>query len=591
MNLQKSDKKKIIKSAPEQTKTIKGQKFLWSLKNFDESAVRSISYDHNLSLPIANVLFSKGFKSSEQINSFIFPSFEKNVFNASLLKDSGIAVERIIRAIQKKEKILVFGDYDVDGITSSALLLVALLPLGANINFYLPNRITDGYGLSSKIVKKAASNSYTLIITVDNGITAHAAAQVASEHGIDLIITDHHRPHADLPKAIAIIDANRSDCSYPYKELAGVGIIFKIVSMIYEQKNLALPDKVYELLMLGTVADVAPLTIENRFWVQYGLSKVNKKKSLAINVLAQNNGLNKALFNSLDVGFMLAPQLNALGRLSDPRQAVEFLISADSKKVEEIGAMLKRLNEQRKKIDKKIYDDIEFAIFEKSIDLEKENVIIAASSDWPAGVIGLVAGKLTQNFGRPTLLFHLDDRGVLKGSCRSIPEFDIFKALSKCKDILLSFGGHSFAAGLKLNKENLPELKARLEDLVAQELSPEDLTPKINLDAVLEFTDLKTNFLGDLQRLEPFGNQNEQPVFLIENVTLLNQPTILKDKHVKCSLFSQGVIKPIIFFNRPELYSVFNQIGDKSFHVAACVVKNEWDGRVSVELQGEDVAL
>lgn len=590
MNLQKLPKSKALK-ASENIKTFKGQKFLWKLSDFDESAVRSISYGHNLSLPIANVLFNRGFRSSEQITSYLFSSFEKNVFDPSLLKDSNIAVERILRAIQKKEKILIFGDYDVDGITSSALLLVALLPLGANINFYLPNRLTEGYGLSSKVVKQAASNGYKLVITVDNGISAHAAAQVASDLGIDLIITDHHKPHKDLPIANAIIDANRSDCTYPYKELAGVGIIFKIVSMIYEQKKLTLPDKIYELLMLGTVADVVPLTLENRFWVQYGLSRVNRNKSLAINVLAQNSRLNKAQFDSLDVGFMLAPQLNALGRLKDPRQAVEFLISSDVKKVEEIGAILKHLNEERKKIDKKIYDDIEFAIFDKSIDLEKENLIVAASSDWPAGVIGLVAGKLTQNFGRPTLLFHLDQSNLLKGSCRSIPEFDIFNALFECKDILISFGGHSFAAGLKLKKENLPELKERLEALVAQKLTPEDLTPKINLDAILEFPDLKSNFLSDLQRLEPFGNQNEQPVFLIENVTLLKQPTILKDKHIKCSLFSQGVIKPIIFFNRPDLYSVFNQLGDKSFSVAASVVKNEWNGKTNIELQGEDIAL
>ncbi len=573
-----------------QEEIFSGQKFLWKFKKQDENLVRTISCDHNLNFPIAYTLLSRGISTPEKIQSYFFSSFEKDVFDPKLFKDSTKAVERILKAINKKEKILVFGDYDVDGITSTALLMVSLLPLGANINFYLPNRVKDGYGLSKKIVKKAVNNGYDLIITVDNGITAINAAQVACDLGIDLIITDHHRPHGDLPKAVAIIDANQPDCSYPYKDLAGVGIIFKIVSMIYEQKGLQLPDKVYELLMLGTVADVAPLTSENRFWVQFGLSKINKKKSNAINVLAQNSKLYKNKFDSLDVGFMLAPQINALGRLDDPRQAVEFLVSSDLQKIESIGYILKQLNEERKKIDRKIYEDIECAIVDKNINLEHENVIMAASSDWPSGVIGLVAGKLSQNYGRPTLLFHLDKDGILKGSCRSIPEFNIFDALNENSDLLLNFGGHSFAAGLKLKQENLPTLKARLESKISKELTPQDLIPKINLDALVELSELKMNFLNNLQKMEPFGNQNKQPVFLIKNVTLLKKPMLLKERHVKCSLFSQGTIKPVIFFNRPELYSILSR-QEKPFHVAAHVVKNEWQDRVNIELQGLDISI
>ncbi len=573
------------------TNQIKGKKYLWRLKECNESASRQIAFDHNLSLPIAQVLYSRGIKTSEQIYSYLFSSFEKDVFNASLFKDAARAVERVNKAIEQQEKILVFGDYDVDGITSTALLLVCLLPLGADINFFLPNRKRDGYGLSEKFVKKAADNKYDLVITVDNGITAYKAAKLAHDLGVDLIITDHHRPHGELPKATAIIDANQDDCSYPYKDLAGVGVIFKIVNLLYEQKGLKLPDKVYELLMLGTVADVAPLTGENRFWVRFGLGKVNKQKSISLQALAQNGRLNKEKFDSMDVGFMLAPQLNALGRLADPRDAVRFLVSSDFFEVNRIGRMLGQINEERKKIDRKIYSEIECAIEEKRINLESENVIIAASQNWQAGVIGLVAGRLTQNYGRPTLLFHLDKDGILKGSCRSIPEFNIFDALQECEDLLLSFGGHSFAAGLKLRQENLPELKQRLENKIASELTPEDLKPKIELDASLELPELKGNLLDDMQKLEPFGNQNEQPAFLIKNVTLQRAPVLLKEKHVKCFVFAQGVLKPVIFFNRPDLYSFFNQIQDQSFDLAAYVSKNEWEGRVNIELQGLDVAI
>ncbi len=568
-----------------------GKKYLWKLKKIDDRLVRNLSSDYNLSFPVAHTLYSRGIDTPEKIQSYFFSSLEKDVFDPSLLKDSQVAVQRILKAIDKKEKILVFGDYDVDGITSTSVLMVSLLALGANINFHLPNRLKEGYGLSKSAVNKAANSGYKLIITVDNGITANEAAQVAFEKGVDLIITDHHRPHGELPKAVAIVDANQDDCNYPYKDLAGVGIIFKIVSMIYDQKKLKISDKVYELLMLGTVADVAPLTQENRYWVQFGLSRVNKNKSNAVKVLAQNSRLSKARFTSLDVGFMLAPQINALGRLDDPRQGVEFLISSDLRKVESIGLVLKHLNDERKKVDRRIYEEIESAIVGKSINLETENVIMAASSDWPAGVIGLVAGKLTQNYGRPAFLFHLDKDGCLKGSCRSIPEFNIFDALNENSDLLLSFGGHSFAAGLKLKKENLPKLKERLEKKIAKELTPEDLTPKIFLDATVDLSELKKNFMSDLEKMEPFGNQNVQPAFLFKNVTLLKTPMVLKDQHVKCFLFSEGIIKPIIFFNRPELYSILVGLKEKYFNVAAYVVKNEWGGRVSIELQGLDISI
>ena len=591
MELQKTEQGSAKSKLIQNFKEIQGQKFLWRLKKSDDDVVRKISSDYNLSLPVSQILYSRNFKQKEEIDSFLFPAFEKDVFGASLFKDALIAVQRINVAIEKKEKILVFGDYDVDGITSTSLLLVALLPLGANINFYLPNRVRDGYGLSEKIVRKAHQSGYDLIITVDNGITANKAARLAQKLSVDLIITDHHRPHEKIPKAVAIIDANQPDCNYPYKELAGVGIIFKIISLLYEQRNLELPNKVYELLMLGTVADVAPLTGENRFWVRYGLSKINKQKSTAISVLAQNGRLNKDRLDSIDIGFMIAPQLNALGRLDDPRDAVRFLISSDLYEVESIGTTLKEINEKRKLLDRKIYEDIEMAIFEKRIDLEKENIIIAASSDWSAGVIGLVAGKLTHNYGKPSLLFHVDENGFLKGSCRSIPEFNIFDALNENKELLLNFGGHSFAAGLKLEQKNLPVLKARLEEKISKELTPQDLIPKIELDAILDLPEMTLNLLSDLQRLEPFGNQNEQPVFLIKNVTLLKEPMLLKEKHLKCFIFADGVIKPVIFFNRPELYPILNQIGEKAFDVAASVVKNEWEGRVNIELQGLDIAI
>lgn len=570
---------------------IQGEKYLWKFQKVDEEKVQSIASSHSLSYPVAQTLCSRGFVTSGQINEFLFSSFEKDVHDSLLLKDAQAAVDRIIKAIEKEEKILIFGDYDVDGITSTSLLLTALLPLGANINYYLPNRRKEGYGLSSTVVNKAAAHNYSLIITVDNGVTAIIAAEKAKELGVDLIITDHHRPHDSLPLAVALVDPSQDDCGYPYKFLAGVGVIFKLVSLLYKNKKLKLPDKVYELLMLGTVADVVPLTGENRFWVRHGLCKVNAQRSLAMSSLAENSNFLKKRWTSLDIGFGIAPQINALGRLDDPREAVKFLISSNYDDVRRIAKVLKKTNEERKDVERKIFEEIEGSIVNKEINLDKENVIVAASQDWAPGVIGLVAGRLMQNYGKPTFLFHANKDGTLAGSCRSIPEFDIFQALSENKDLLITFGGHAFAAGLKLKTENMGRFKEKLEAKIAAELPAEVLQPKLTLDAFCELPDMTNKLLHDLEQLEPFGNSNMQPMFFIKDLTLIKPPVLLKDKHVKCSVFSQGIIKPVIFFNRPDLYSFFNNIGDRTFHIAGYVTKNEWNDRVNIELQGLDVAV
>ncbi len=576
---------------PEGQELLQGEKYLLRLRTPDAGLIAAVAARHSISQPIARVLVNRGFVSQEEITSFLFTSYEKDVSHASLLKDSEIALARLEKAIDGGEKILIFGDYDVDGISSSALMMCTLLPLGANINYFLPNRKRDGYGLSTKVVRKAKENGYDLIITVDNGIGAHEAAQEAHDIGIDLIITDHHRQHGDLPKALAIINPNRDECTYPCKSLPGVGVIFKIIAWLYEKRGLELPVKAYELLMLGTIADVVPLLGETRYWVRHGLSLINKQKSYAMQVLARNGKLTKPRLSSLDIGFMVAPQLNALGRLSDPRDAVKFMISAQYDDVDRVGKVLLEMNEERKKVERKIYEEIELQVTEKKIDLSKENVIISCKSGWPTGVIGLVAGRLMHNFGRPTLLFHEGKDGILKGSCRSIREFNIFDALVENEDLLLKFGGHSFAAGLSLKKENLPKLKENLEAKVARDLTAYDLLQKQDLDGELELSEMDTVLLSDLEKLEPFGHQNSQPAFLVRNVTLMGPPKLLKEKHLKCMLFSHGIKKPIILFNRPELLDKLLAHGDKPFHIVGNVVKNEWQGRTNIELLGIDIVI
>jgi single-stranded-DNA-specific exonuclease len=568
-----------------------GKKYIWKISSVDQQKVAAIAARYNLSFAVAHVLYSRGFTQEDDIERFLLNSFENNVADPRLLKDAEKAVDRILLAIERQESMLVFGDYDVDGITSSSLMMICLLPLGAKINYFLPNRVKDGYGLSTKIVERAAQNKYAVIITVDNGITAIEQAARAKELGIDLIITDHHRPHAKVPDAYAIVNPNQVDCTFPYKSLAGVGVTFKILSLLYEKKGLQLPPKAYELLLLGTVADVVPLIGENRFWVRHGLNYINKVQSLSFTLLKSNGKVTKPKLSSTDIGFSITPQINALGRLEDPRQAVKFLIGTDVGVVETVAKVLLEMNEARKAIEKSIVEEIEEQIRLKHIDVERENVIIAASSNWPAGVIGLVASRFVSAYGKPTLLFHLTKDGIAKGSCRSIPEFNMFDALTASSDLLMQFGGHSVAAGLSLPIDNLPALKAKLEQLVAEKLTPFDLQPKIRIDAEVGLSDLTKKFIDDLEHLEPFGNSNEQPIFYVNNVVQVQKAQLLKGAHVKCFMFAEGVIKPVMFFNRPELFEFFNEQYETSFTLAARVSENHWQDRVNIELIGVDVAM
>ncbi|MCL4229175.1 single-stranded-DNA-specific exonuclease RecJ [Candidatus Dependentiae bacterium] len=571
--------------------TLHGDKYLWRLPDSDTTAALSIAASYNISLSIAQTLVNRGLLEKSKLDSYLFSAFERDVAHPSSMKHAQRTVERIIAAIERKEKILIFGDYDVDGITSSSLMMACLLPLGAQVNFFLPHRVHDGYGLSTKIVERAAKNDYRLIITVDNGITAFEPALRAKELRIDLIITDHHRPHDHLPEAYAVVDPHQSDCAYPYKFFAGVGVAFKLMSFLYELKGLSLPTKAYELLLLGTIADVVPLTGENRFWVRYGLHHANRAESLSFKVLKQNGKITKAHISATDIGYGMTPQINALGRLEDPRQGVKFLLGSDEREVQEVGRILKDLNETRKEIERSIFNQVQEEIIQKRIDIEKENIIIAASDKWPPGVIGLVASRLVGMYGKPTILLHITQQGIAKGSCRSIPEFSMFDALEANKGLLEQFGGHALAAGLSLKVENISKLKEALENRIASLLTPYDLQQKIVLDAQLSLSDVSKKLATDLQLLEPFGSENREPLFYIKDVVQVQKPLLMKDAHVKCMVFADGVIKPLVFFNRPTLFELFMRLGDTPFHAAAHITENHWNGRVSTELLGVDVAI
>ncbi len=574
----------------ETSEIIQGSKFHWRVPVVDKAHTLPLAARYNLSEPLCQTLLTRGFCDKEIIEQYLSIDSTYDIACPSLLKDGQKAINRIMAAIEKNEKILIFGDYDVDGITSSSLALACLLPLKAKVNFYLPHRVKDGYGLSSTVVQRAFDNGYSLIITVDNGISAFEPVLCANRLGIDVIITDHHRPHGAVPEAYAIVNPHQEQCLYPYKEFAGVGVCFKLMSLLYKQYSLEMPEKAYELLLLGTVADVVPLTGENRFWVRYGLKKMNEMPSFSFEVLKMNGAVTNPLVSSTDIGFRIAPQINALGRLEDPRQGVTFLLGSDEEQTVRVGALLSELNAKRKDIERAIFEEVQALVVNGTIDLEKEYVIVVGSKGWPAGVIGLVASRLVAEYGRPVILLHVTEKGIAKGSCRSIKQFNMFKALEQCADLLLSFGGHPMAAGLSLPLEKVSTLKDRLEEIARMFLTKDDFQRYLTLDASITMSDVGTKLIHDLSYFEPFGAENSVPSFYLRSISLIQPPQLLKDVHVKAKIFSEGVIKPIVFFNRPDLYEALLAQKDEPFDVAVQVTQNHWQGKMNVELLGLDCA-
>jgi single-stranded-DNA-specific exonuclease len=566
-----------------------GKKYFWHIPVHNAHLVTKIAAQYNISPTIAEVLLSRGYETAEKINDFLFAPEIDNVFHPAGMKDAEKAVLRIQDAIEKKEKILVSGDYDVDGITASSLMMACMIPLGAAINFFLPNRAIHGYGLSAKTIENAAKNGYTLIITVDNGITAHEAAQEAKKRGVDLIITDHHKPHATLPEAYAIVNPQQIDCPYPFKQLAGVGVSFKLMSLLYEKEGRKIPQKVYELLLLGTIADVVPLVKENRYFVRHCLQLVNKENSVAFRVLKTNGNVQKEKITATDIGFSITPQINALGRLEDPREAVKFLIGTDEEHIYKVGQTLFDLNETRKQIEKDFTTNILQKIKEGIINIEKDQVIIDASEHFPVGVIGLIASKLTTTFSRPALIFTITKDGIAKGSCRSTSDINIFNMLEYASDLLLKFGGHAQAAGLSLLANNIPALKEKLKEYIKKENIEFKEKQTLFVDAEINLSDVNHQLMKDMHYLEPFGHHNDVPLFVIQNVSLLYPPKLLKEAHVKIQIFHEGIMKDVIFFSRPELFSFFTALSSEHFSLIARASINEWNGKSTVQLIGIDV--
>jgi len=493
---------------------------IWKIKEADKDLVKNLSRELNISEILSRLLINRGITTKNKAEKFLHPSFN-DLANPFLLAGMEKAVERIKAAKEKGEKILIYGDYDVDGVTSIALLLSFFRELGLKSLFYIPNRLTEGYGLNKEALKLAHAQKVSLIITVDCGITNSEEILFAKSLGIDIIITDHHLPEEGKRiESLVTIDPMVGECPEELKYLAGVGVAYKLIQAL--KGNSATGGDLsqhLDLVALGTIADLVPLTGENRILVTEGLKQIKESKKEGIKALLRVSKLTDQEINPHHVGFLLGPRLNAAGRVASAKESVELLSTKSYEKANTIAKKLDKQNQERQEIQKDMFKEVCDLIKKEKLDSSYSIVLI--KEGWHPGVAGIVASKVVEKFYRPTIVLGLE-KGIAKGSGRSIENFHLFSAIKRCKDLLLSCGGHKLAIGLTLKKEKIPQFKKRLEEEARRSISEDDFKKKISIDSLLSLQEITPSFLDDLKGLAPFGRGNPRPVFASRNLIVGN---------------------------------------------------------------------
>lgn len=501
-------------------------------KSLEKEKCLSLSRKWGISPLMVQLLHNRGIKEKEEINKFLYPSLE-DLHSPFLMKGMEEATERILKAVSRREKILIYGDYDVDGITATSLLLLFLSEIGALAYFYIPEREKEGYGLNKRAIDKAVQKGVNLIITCDCGISSFKEVEYAKTRGLEVIITDHHRVRDIIPSCI-VIDPEQPDCTYPFKKLAGVGVAFKLIQGLSEKFSYKKIDvtKYLDLVTIGTIADIVPLRGENRTLVKLGLQCLKETDNIGLKALISVSGLSEKKIGEEEIGFILAPRINACGRLSLARKGVQLLLSTSFEDAYKLAYQLNKENIHRQKIQKRICQEAEEILPE-----EKDLVIVLGKKGWHPGVIGLAASSIKEKYFRPTLIFSLNGE-TARGSARSIPDFSIFDALEECEDLLISFGGHKMAAGMEIRIENIDKLKERLNNIARKKLSSVDLIPSFFIDAKVSLRELKERVFKELEFLCPYGLENPAPLFLAENLFISSYQE-MKRNSVRVSLYSR----------------------------------------------------
>jgi single-stranded-DNA-specific exonuclease len=549
--------------------------------------VQPLVEDLNLPKIIARILYNRGIQTTEAADRFFKVDWE-DLYDPLLMKDMDLAVDRVCRALQEKERIFIYGDYDVDGITAVSLLHLFLKKLGGDVYFYIPDRLREGYGLSRIGIENAVKVGARLLISVDCGITGVEEVAYAKEMGIDAIISDHHEPGMELPNAIAILDPKREDCQYPFKELAGVGVAYKLIQAIAQKFDLDENScrEYVDLVALGSSADIVPMIDENRLLVKKGLEKINQYQRHGVNALIDSSGLLGKKIGTGQVVFMLAPRINAVGRLGNAERAVRMLITVSDQQAKNIAHILEAENRNRKNIDEETFQEA-LMMVEADYDLEKDRALVLAKKNWHSGVIGIVASRIAEKVHRPTIMISVED-GIGKGSARSIANFDIYSALKQCEKKLLNFGGHKYAAGLTIQLDEIESFRNQFKTVAANMLTDEDLIRCLPVDAEIELSEINEKLLHCLNLFAPFGPQNMRPVFLSRSLQVVGSPRIVGKNHLKFRVRQEDKVFDAIGFNLGSLLYRLAP-GENNLDMVYVIEENYWNGQVRTQLRVKDL--
>jgi single-stranded-DNA-specific exonuclease len=559
----------------------------WSLKTVNEEALEHLQDELKIHPVLCKLLIEREVRTYDEAKQF-FRTTREQLHDPFLMKGMQRAVERIQLAISNKERILIYGDYDVDGTTSVAVVYSFFKSIYNDLEFYIPHRFREGYGVSKDGIQYAIDNQFSLIITLDCGIKSVALIHLAKQHGIDVIVCDHHMPDDDLPEAYAILNPKQKDCNYPYKELCGCGVGYKLISAFASTYSIdeSIVDRHLDLVATAIAADIVPITDENRTLCILGLQKANDNPSIPLKALKHISDMKKE-FTISDLVFIIAPRVNAAGRMDDARKAVELFIEEDEEKAKLIAQQLHEDNNDRRDVDKITTVEALDMLSDMEAELQFRSTIVY-QPHWHKGVVGIVASRLIDHHYRPTIVL-TSSNGKVTGSARSIKGFNLFEGLNQCAEYLETYGGHYFAAGLTMMEEHLPAFRKRFDEVV-REMVPEDkFQPEIEIDAELNFSDINEKFMKILKQFAPHGPENMKPVFISRNVMdYQGLSTVVKEKHLRLVIYQQGSrTMNCIGFNMGEKLEIVKS--KNTFDILYHIEENEWQGNITLQLKIIDV--
>ncbi|RXK83932.1 single-stranded-DNA-specific exonuclease RecJ [Filimonas effusa] len=559
----------------------------WNILKADQPKAQALQQALQINETLCEILVQRDISTYEQAFRFFRPSLS-HLHDPWLMKDMEKAVARILRAIGKQERILVFGDYDVDGTTSVACMYRFLFKLHKAVEFYIPHRYKEGYGVSREGIQFAKSTGCSLVISLDCGIKSVELIREAADMGIDFIVCDHHLPDPELPAAVAILNPKQPDCEYPYKELCGCGVGFKLIQALSQKLNL--PEEAYmgylDLVATAIAADIVPLTGENRTLAYFGLQQINSHPSAGIKVLVAQGKLTSPVLLS-NLVFVVAPRINAAGRMDDARKAVQLFIEEDPEKAQHYAEELQNNNTDRKEADFSITAEALALIQGDPVMLQRKTTVLF-QEHWHKGVVGIVASRLIENYYRPTIILTKSGE-VIAGSARSVNGFNLYEAIHACREHLLGYGGHFAAAGMTLLPDQVAAFSSKFEEVVAATIAPESLVPEIIIDAVVSFADLKLSFYNILCQMEPFGPCNTRPVFLSRGVFNTGNSKLVKEQHIRFVVKQNHITITGIGFNMASRFHLLEQ--NHPIDIVYTLDLNEWNGEKYLQLKVIDFRL